>query len=140
MSFDRVFKGACHCKAVRFEVKLKSGLGAPIRCNCSMCRMRGAVLLMARRDEMRIVEGEDALSDYRFNTGVAQYFFCSKCGVYTHHQRRFEPTEFAVNSACLEGVSPYDFAEVPVVDGTNHPRDTGEVELKTIGVVKLVPQ
>jgi hypothetical protein len=140
MSGDRVFQGACHCKAVRFEVKLKSGLDAPIRCNCSMCRMRGAALLMAKREDLRILEGEEKLSQYRFNTGVAQHFFCSECGVYTHHQRRFDPSEFAVNSACLEGVSPYDFAEVPVVDGTNHPHDTGEKALKVVGVLRLEPR
>jgi hypothetical protein len=140
MSDARVFQGACHCRSVRFEVRLKDGLEKPIRCNCSMCRMRGATLVMAKREDMRLLEGEDVLADYRFNTGTAQYFFCSKCGVYTHHQRRFEPTEFAVNTACLDGVSPYDFQAVPVVDGTNHPRDTGEPELRTIGVLRLEPR
>jgi hypothetical protein len=139
MSSGKVFKGACHCRAVRFEVKLKSGLDQPIRCNCSICRMRGAVLVMARREDLRVVEGEEALTEYRFNTGVAQYFFCSKCGVYTHHQRRFVPTEFAVNAACLEGVSPYDFTAVPVIDGANHPHDTGGSALLTVGVLTLEP-
>lgn len=30
-----------------------------------------------------------------------------------------------MNVACLDGISPFDFAEVPVTDGINHPNDTG---------------
>ncbi|MDE2445339.1 MAG: hypothetical protein KGO94_04115, partial [Alphaproteobacteria bacterium] len=41
----------------------------------------------------------------------------------THHQRRSKPDEFGVNVACLDGVSPFDFAEVAVLDGVNHPAD-----------------
>jgi len=87
--------------------------------------MRGAVVAMAGTGGVKILQGEDALTSYRFNTGVAQHFFCSRCGIYTHHQRRSDPTQFALNVACLEGVSPFDFPEVPVVDGVNHPNDTG---------------
>lgn len=31
-----------------------------------------------------------------------------------------------MNAACLEGVSPFDFAVVPVTDGVNHPSDNPE--------------
>jgi hypothetical protein len=67
--------------------------------------------------------GEHLLSIYQFNTLSAKHYFCSKCGIYTHHQRRSDPTQFGINVACLEGVSPFDFAEVPVFDGVNHPND-----------------
>ena len=30
-----------------------------------------------------------------------------------------------MNVACLKGVSPFDFADVPVIDGVNHPADHG---------------
>ena len=39
--------GACHCGAVTFRVRLKGGLAAARRCNCSYCGMRGAVALTA---------------------------------------------------------------------------------------------
>jgi len=71
-----------------------------------------------------IRQDEGALSSYRFHTGTAQHFFCSHCGIYTHHQRRSDPTLYAVNVACLDGVSPFDFQDVPVFDGMNHPNDT----------------
>jgi hypothetical protein len=117
-----ILTGGCHCGAIRFEATLIEGFDAIRRCTCSLCRMRGAVAVPA---EVRLVAGEDALTSYRFNTRTAEHFFCSRCGIYTHHQRRSTPGCFAVNVACLDGVSPFDFAEVPVTDGVNHPNDTG---------------
>jgi len=128
--------GACHCGAVTFQVRLKGGLAAARRCNCSYCGMRGAVALSASRDDLHILSGADRLSEYRFNTGQARHFFCSVCGIYTHHQRRSNPSEFGVNAACL-GISPFDFAEVPVMDGVHHSSDTGRNV--QAGVLRFVP-
>ncbi len=111
--------GQCHCGAVQFEVTLAEGFSTIRRCTCSYCRMRGAVVASAAMGSIRFTRGEDALTSYRFNTGTAQHFFCSRCGIYTHHQRRSNPHLYGVNVACLDGVSPFDFAEVPVVDGVN---------------------
>jgi hypothetical protein len=117
--------GACHCGTVRFRVKLVDGFKTARRCTCSYCRMRGAIAISAERGDLTFLAGEDALSRYQFNTGVAEHYFCSKCGIPTHHRRRSNPNHYGINAACLEGVSPFDFAEVPVVDGVNHPRDRG---------------
>ncbi|WP_317214211.1 GFA family protein [Gluconobacter sp. GP1] len=117
--------GSCHCGAARFEVSLSDGFKSVRRCNCSYCRMRGSVVAMAALDGIKILQGEDVLTSYRFNTKTAQHFFCSRCGMHTHHQRRSDPNRHAVNVACLDGVSPFDFPEVPVTDGINHPNDTG---------------
>jgi hypothetical protein len=116
-------RAACHCKAVQFEVTLTDGLNTARRCNCSFCRMRGAVAVSADLDGIKILSGADVLKEYRFNTGTAKHYFCGRCGIYTHHQRRSNPNQFGVNVACLEGVSPFDFAEVPVNDGVHHPSD-----------------
>jgi len=115
--------GACHCGTVRFRVKLSDGLNTARRCTCSYCRMRGAVAVSADLDGLEVLEGKEALTLYQFNTGVAKHYFCSKCGIYTFHQRRSNPRQFGVNAACLEGVSPFDFAVVEVNDGVNHPSD-----------------
>lgn len=115
--------GACHCGTVRFHVRLHEGLRHPVRCSCSLCRMRGAVMIRIPKAALTITAGADTLRDYRFHTGAAQHFFCGTCGIYTHHQRRFDTSQFAVNAACLDGISPFDFPEVPVLDGHNHPHD-----------------
>jgi hypothetical protein len=115
--------GACHCGAVRFRVRLTDGLKTARRCTCSYCRMRGAVAVSAPLDGFTLVAGEEALSLYTFNTKTALHWFCSRCGIYTHHKRRSNPNEYGVNAACLEGVSPFDFDAVIVIDGENHPAD-----------------
>ncbi len=79
--------------------------------------------MSAPLDGLTFLAGEDKLSLYQFNTKAAKHFFCSICGIYTHHQRRSDPTQFGINVSCLEGVSPFDFPEVIVNDGVNHPSD-----------------
>ena len=133
-----VCAGRCHCGAVRFEATLSDGFRSIRRCTCSFCRMRGAVVVMARMGGVRILEGEEALTTYRFHTGTAQHFVCSRCGIYTHHQRRSDTTLYAVNVACLEGVSPFDFPEVPVMDGINHTNDTGQ-PTRRAGTLRFEP-
>lgn len=128
--------GGCHCGAIRFRVRLWGGLDQARRCTCSYCRMRGAVALTARVEDLQIVAGADRLATYRFNTGTAEHHFCKTCGIYTHHRRRSDPGEFGVNAACLDGVSPFDFAEVPVTDGVHHPSDGPS---GVVGVLRFVP-
>ncbi|MGZ5786744.1 MAG: GFA family protein [Ramlibacter sp.] len=116
-------RGSCHCGAVRFQVRLTDGLNTARRCNCSYCRMRGAVAVSAALQDIEITSGEEVLTLYQFNTMQAKHYFCSKCGIYTHHQRRSNPDQYGINAACLEGVSPFDFSEVPVNEGRTHPKD-----------------
>jgi hypothetical protein len=131
-------KGACHCGAVQFSVKLTDGLHTARRCNCSYCRMRGAVAVSADLDGLTVVAGSDSLSTYRFGTMTATHHFCSSCGIYTHHQRRSNPNQYGVNVACLEGMSPFDFEEVPVNDGVNHPSDNNS-PAGLAGVLRFEP-
>lgn len=134
----KLHSGQCHCGAVRFTARLSDGFRSIRRCTCSYCRMRGAVMVMAEMGGVTVLQGEDALTRYRFHTKAAQHFFCARCGIYTHHQRRSNQDLFAVNVACLEGVSPFDFAEVPVMDGVNHTNDTGQ-PTRQAGVLHFIP-
>lgn len=136
---DRTFDAACHCKAVCFRVRLRGGLATARRCDCSFCRMRGAVALTACVGDLEILEGEDRLTLYRFNTGAAKHYFCSVCGIYTHHRRRSNPNEFGVNAACLEGVSPFDFRAVQVNDGVHHPTDFPGRPDRIVGILRFDP-
>jgi hypothetical protein len=139
---DRIvgwIEGSCHCKRVQFRVRLVDGFNTARRCTCSYCRMRGAIAVSTKLDDIDIVAGADVLSVYEFNTMTAKHHFCSSCGIYTHHQRRSNPREYGVNVACLAGISPFDFDEVPVIDGVQHPSD-GERRTgpKMAGVLKFV--
>jgi hypothetical protein len=80
---------------------------------------------MANIDEdgLRIVQGGDVLRRYQFHTKVAEHFFCSICGIYTHHRRRSNPHRFGFNVACLEGVNPLEIQEIEMFNGIDHPSD-----------------
>lgn len=118
-----IHKGQCHCGGVKFTVNLPNGLVEPRRCNCSMCRRRGAVVASVALKDLTIIEGEALLSLYQFNTNTAKHYFCARCGIYTHHQRRSNPELYAFNIACLDGIDPFVLKHVPVLDGEDHPAD-----------------
>lgn len=102
---------------------LPNGLESLRRCDCSMCRRRGAIAASVALDGIEFVKGEDLLTLYQFNTKTAKHYFCSRCGIYTHHQRRSNPTQFGFNVACLEGINPLKLDDIPTMDGVNHPAD-----------------
>jgi hypothetical protein len=123
MEIIPIHKGSCHCGTVQFELSLPNGLEELRRCDCSMCRRRGAIVASVPLSGINITQGEAVLSLYEFNTKTAKHYFCSKCGIYTHHQRRSNPEQYGVNVACLEGVNPFELGEIPTVDGVNHSAD-----------------
>jgi len=116
-------RATCHCGAVELELSLPDGIVNPRRCDCSMCRRKGAIVASVPLAGIRIVKGADVLRLYQFNTKTAKHYFCSVCGIYTHHQRRSNPQEYGYNVGCLEGVNPFDLGPVPTNDGVNHPAD-----------------
>ena len=123
MEIKPVHKGSCHCGTIEFEVTLPNGLEDLRRCDCSMCRRRGAIVSSTTLDGIKITKGADKLSCYQFNTMTAKHYFCPVCGIYTHHQRRSNPKQYAFNVACLDGVNPAELGEIPFLDGVNHPAD-----------------
>lgn len=118
-----MMQGQCHCGAVRIEVTLADGFKTARRCDCSFCRRRGAIVVSAKRADLRVLHGQDALRLYQFGTRTAEHWFCGTCGIYTHHRRRSNPGEYGVNVAILDGINPRDLGEVPWADGVNHPSD-----------------
>lgn len=123
MKLKPVHHGSCHCGAIEFEVDLPEGLRQPRRCNCSICSRHGAVVASASLDQLRVIKGQDILSLYQFNTFTAKHYFCSRCGIYTHHQRRSHPDQFSFNIACLDGVNIFDIDHIEELDGISHPND-----------------
>ena len=116
-------RASCHCGAVVLEIDLPDGIVDARRCNCSICRRKGAVVGSVPFAGIKILQGEEALQLYQFNSKTAKHYFCKICGIYTHHQRRSDTNQYGYNVGCLEGVNPYDLGPVPVSDGVNHPAD-----------------
>ena len=119
-------RSTCHCGAVVLELDLPDGIVDPRRCDCSICRRKGAVVASVPLIGLRVVQGAEHLTLYQFNTNTAKHYFCSNCGIYTHHQRRSNPEQYGYNVGCLEGVNPYAIADVPTEDGVHHPADRRE--------------
>ena len=94
-------KGGCHCGRVRFEVEAPPELELS-DCNCSICSMVGYQHLIVPKSRFRILQGEDELTTYEFNTGVAQHYFCSHCGVKSFYVPRSHPDGISVNGRCLD--------------------------------------
>ena len=113
----------CHCGSVELELTLPNGFENLRKCNCSICSKKNAVVASVSINNLKVVKGETELREYTFNTHTAKHYFCSICGVYTHHQRRSVPSEYGFNIACVEGIRPFEIENVPVNDGENHALD-----------------
>lgn len=48
---------SCHCGSVVLELSLPAGIVNPRRCDCSICRRKGAVVASVLLDGIRIVQG-----------------------------------------------------------------------------------
>jgi hypothetical protein len=108
--------GSCHCGAVRFEVEAREPIVC-YDCNCSICRRVGFLHLIVPRSRFTLLHGEDALSRYTFNTGVAQHFFCKHCGIKPFYIPRSNPDGYDINVRCLDPL-PGQFRIEPF-DGEN---------------------
>ena len=115
-------KLSCHCGAEKAEINIDK-LNKLLRCNCSICKRKGAIMSMVKNEEFKIVKGKDLLKLYQFHTKVAKHFFCSICGIYTHHNPRSNPRMTGFNIACVEEIDTFKLDEVLVNDGHNHPLD-----------------
>ena len=110
------YEGGCHCGAVRFRVEADTDVA--LDCNCSLCRMKGFVHLIVTKDRFTLLQGEDRLTTYAFNTRVAKHTFCSTCGVHPFYVPRSHPDGIDVNVRCLDGDAPSRFRVEPF-DGAN---------------------
>ena len=68
-------KATCHCGGVEFELDLPEGLVDVRRCDCSLCRRRGAIAASIPLSGIKIIKGEHLLSLYQFNTKTAKHYF-----------------------------------------------------------------
>tara|TARA_Y200000002_G_C22594603_1_gene626757 strand:- start:693 stop:1061 length:369 start_codon:yes stop_codon:yes gene_type:complete len=114
-------KISCHCGQIKIQVNIQE-FGKLQRCNCSICRKKGSIMAAVDLKDLKILKGEKNLSMYQFNKKVAKHYFCKTCGIYTHHQRRSNPNEFAINVGCIDEIDPYDYFKLNVEnnDGNNH--------------------
>lgn len=110
------YEGGCHCGAVRFRVVVDKHEAD--ECNCSICKKKGFLHLIVPPEKFTLLSGDDVLTTYRFNTGVAKHMFCSICGIHSFYRPRSHPNDFDVNVLCLDGNVLSKFRIIPF-DGAN---------------------
>ena len=111
-----LYRGGCHCGGLAFEVD--GELTEVGECNCSICAKKAYLHWIVPPQSFRLLTGRETLSTYTFNTGVAQHFFCSQCGVAPFYVPRSDPDKIDVNARCLDNV---DLGKVRIrpFDGRN---------------------
>lgn len=109
------YRGSCHCGAVRYEaqIDLAAGVG---KCNCSICTKTRAWQAIVKPGAVRVLEGEESLSDYQFHTSSVHHFFCRHCGVRPFAKRNVGALGdfYSLALHCLDGVDPSDLLCAPV--------------------------
>ena len=74
------FNGSCHCGDVSFAVVTE--VDCPIRCNCSFCSRRGAIVQIIDAKNFTLVSGSEQLLQYG-KQPFAKHNFCRQCGIHT---------------------------------------------------------
>ena len=86
----------CHCGQFKAEINVDN-LDKVLRCNCSICKRKGAIMSLVRNNDFKIVKGEDKLTLYPSMTGF--------------------------NLGCVESIDTLELKDVQINDGKNHPLD-----------------
>ncbi|HET7085242.1 MAG TPA: GFA family protein [Rhizomicrobium sp.] len=113
---ERDYQGGCHCGRVRFQVT--TDLESVSDCNCSICRKKGFLHLIVEPSKFKLLQGDENLTTYQFNTGVARHTFCRSCGIHAFYVPRSDPDKIDVNVRCLDGLDLTQLRITPF-DGEN---------------------
>jgi hypothetical protein len=124
-------RGSCHCGAVKFtcdidlappgqrspQLRPATYYSTTLRCNCSFC---GKVRMWKNHvpsESFQLLQGAENLTHYKFGEGSIDHTFCKTCGVYAFVISSHEVMGgdfYCVNIACLDDVSPEEFAAAPI--------------------------
>ncbi len=77
-----------------------------LSCNCSICSKTGALLAFVGKDQFKLLEGEDVLSDYQFGKKHIHHRFCQSCGLrsFANGAGPDGSEMYAINLRCVDGI------------------------------------
>jgi hypothetical protein len=110
----KTYTGGCHCGKVRYEVT--TDLSQVVTCNCSRCAKLGWMMTFVKPEAFKLLQGRDALTEYRFNTKQIQHLFCATCGIESFSQGKAKDgsDSYAVSLLCVDDLdtsklTPYHY-------------------------------
>ncbi|MFV8781156.1 GFA family protein [Microbulbifer sp. SA54] len=120
---QKTYQGSCHCGAVKYEADIDLGAGTG-KCNCSMCTKTREWSAVIKPENFRLLQGDDALSNYQFGSKQVYHPFCKHCGVRSFGKGYVEELggDFvAVYVTALNNIDPRELIDAPVqyFDGRN---------------------
>ena len=77
--------------------------------------------MIVPQDRFTILSGEECLTEYTFDSGVARHLFCKFCGIKSFYMPRSHPDGISVNARCLEAETIEDMI-IKQFDGQNWER------------------
>ena len=77
-----MINGRCHCGNIEIEFTHSHQDIAVRACSCDFCLMHGGVYTSDPNGSLRInIQDNSLVNKYRFGTGTADFYICSRCGV-----------------------------------------------------------
>lgn len=130
----RTYHGSCHCQTVRFEVDLDLEAGTS-KCNCTFCTKNRYWKAFVQAGDVRVLQGDDELTDYQWGPKDLRLSFCRRCGTRpfgTGHLEDLGGDFYAINVAVLDDLDPTDWANAPtqVMDGAQDAWDKTPAETR----------
>ena len=56
----------CHCGAIEAEINISEKLEKVLKCNCSICKRKGAIMSVVKNEDFKIIKGEENLKLYGY--------------------------------------------------------------------------
>jgi hypothetical protein len=131
----KTYHGSCHCGAVQFECEVDLASAVTSRCNCSICMKTRFWKSLLPAADVRVLQGEGALTAYRFGSNTIGHMFCRTCGVKVFGRAHFDTVPFgdvtldgdyvAINVAALNDATDDELASAKIIyeNGRNNAWD-----------------
>lgn len=120
------YHARCHCGRVRFSFD-SPAITTGVRCNCSLCVRRGAVLSSKYIPADSFTPHHDTgdLDVYLWNEKLLSNYFCRACGIFTYIGDGENAKDgYRVNLGCVEGLDVLAL-HISIIDGRSVPLVSG---------------
>ena len=80
---------------------------------------------LVKNEDFKITKGKK-VNTLQISFKIAQHFFCSICGIYTHHNE-INPAMTGFNLGCLDEIDTFNLENIKILNGRDHPLDKNKM-------------